>query len=42
MMRKLGLKLEGGNEKYLGLPVYVGQSKMKAFEYLKDKVWRLI
>ena len=41
-MRKLGLKSEGRNEKYLGLPVYISQSKLKAFEYLKEKVWRLI
>jgi hypothetical protein len=42
MMRKLGLKSEGRNEKYLWLPVYVGQSKMKVFEYLKDRVWSKI
>ena len=30
------------NEKYLSLPVYVGQSKKKAFEYLKDKIWARI
>jgi hypothetical protein len=41
-MRKLGLKSEGRNEKYLWLPVYVGQSKMKVFEYLKDRVWSKI
>jgi hypothetical protein len=34
--------MEGRNEKYLGLPVYVGKSKMKVFEYLKDRVWKKI
>lgn len=28
------------NEKYLGLPVHVGQSKMKTFGYLKDRIWK--
>jgi hypothetical protein len=42
MMRKLGLKSEGRNERYLGLPVYVGQSRLKVFEYLKDRVWNKI
>jgi hypothetical protein len=42
MMHRLGLTMEGRNEKYLGLPVYVGKSKMKVFEYLKDRVWKNI
>jgi hypothetical protein len=33
---------EAWNEKYLGLPVYVGRSKRKAFAYLKDKNWARI
>jgi hypothetical protein len=28
------------NEKYLGLPVYVGKSKMNTFAYLKDRIWK--
>jgi len=28
------------NEIYLGLPVHVGQSKMKTFAYLKDRIWK--
>jgi len=28
------------NERYLGLPVHVGQSKMKTFAYLKDRIWK--
>lgn len=27
------------NEKYLGLPVYVGRSKTGVFGYLKDRIW---
>ncbi|WVZ57425.1 hypothetical protein U9M48_007811 [Paspalum notatum var. saurae] len=30
------------NEKYLGLPVYVGKSKKSMFEYIKRKVWTQI
>jgi hypothetical protein len=30
------------NEKYLGLPVYVGRNRAKIFAYLKDKIWKLI
>ena len=42
MMNTLGLTSQGRNERYLGLPVYVGKSKMKVFEYLKDRVWQKI
>jgi hypothetical protein len=34
--------VEARNEKYLGLPVYMGKSKEKTFAYLKDKVWRRV
>ncbi|GJN04595.1 hypothetical protein PR202_ga22158 [Eleusine coracana subsp. coracana] len=30
------------NEKYLGLPVYIGQSKKEAFQYIKEKIWNRI
>ncbi|WVZ60116.1 hypothetical protein U9M48_010177 [Paspalum notatum var. saurae] len=33
---------EAMNEKYLGLPVAVGRSRKKAFEYIKNKVWARI
>ncbi|XP_073367695.1 uncharacterized mitochondrial protein AtMg00310-like [Aegilops tauschii subsp. strangulata] len=36
----MGLTRETWNERYLGLPVYVGQSKTKAFAYLKDRIWK--
>jgi hypothetical protein len=29
-------------EKYIGLPIYVGRSRTKAFEYIKDKIWKRI
>jgi hypothetical protein len=29
---------EDKTDKYLGLPVYVGRSRMKTFESIKDKV----
>jgi hypothetical protein len=42
MMVALGVCCEGRNGKYLGLPVYVGKSRSKTFEYLKDKIWKAI
>ena len=30
---------EAWNEKYLGLPVYVGRSKKNTFAYLENKMW---
>jgi hypothetical protein len=38
----LAIQRDAWNEKYLGLPVYVGRSKKKAFEYLKEKIWARI
>jgi hypothetical protein len=42
MMDSLGIAREAQNERYLGLPVYVGKSKTKIFGYLKDRIWNLI
>ena len=42
MMGQLGLTRETWNERYLGLPVYVGQSRTKLFAYLKDRIWKCI
>ena len=42
MMAALDIRDEGRNEKYLGLPVYMGKSKEKTFAYLKDKVWKRV
>ena len=41
-MRILNISTEASCERYLGLPVYVGGSKRKMFEYLKDRVWKRI
>jgi hypothetical protein len=41
-MEIMDIPQEAVNEKYLGLPVYMGRSKKKTFEYLKDRVWRKI
>uniref|UniRef100_A0A8I6XX79 Reverse transcriptase domain-containing protein n=1 Tax=Hordeum vulgare subsp. vulgare TaxID=112509 RepID=A0A8I6XX79_HORVV len=38
----LGLTKETWNERYLGLSVFVGQSKTKTFAYLKDRMWQCI
>jgi hypothetical protein len=38
LMASLDIGSEVRNEKYLGLPVYIGRSKSKTFAYLKDRV----
>jgi len=40
MMNALAITVEARNEKYLGLPVYMDNSKEKTFTYLKDRVWK--
>ena len=42
LMRDLEIESEAGNEKYLGLPVYMGRSKTQTFAYLKERVWKRI
>jgi hypothetical protein len=42
LMASLDIGSEVRNEKYLGLPVYIGRSKSKTFAYLKDRVWKRI
>jgi hypothetical protein len=39
MLNAFGINGETRNERYLGLPVYVGRSKTKIFGYLKDRMW---
>ena len=41
---KLSLHIqdEAYNERYLGLPIYLGRSKTKAFGYLKERIWKKI
>ena len=41
-MQQLGVQKETRNERYLGLPVYVGQSRASVFAYLKDRIWARI
>jgi hypothetical protein len=38
----LNISAEAYNERYLGLPVYLGKSKSKYFAYLLDRVWQKI
>ncbi|WVZ81974.1 hypothetical protein U9M48_029297 [Paspalum notatum var. saurae] len=40
--RAMHIEKERVNERYLGLPVSVGQSKTKTFNYLKERVWKRI
>lgn len=41
-MNALGAAGEAKNEKYLGLPVHIRRSKVKTFEYLKQRIWSRI
>ena len=42
LMEALDIATEANNEKYLGLPVYLGRSKVQSFSYLKQRVWKKI
>jgi hypothetical protein len=42
VMQSLDIGSEARNERYLGLPIYMGKSKVHTFNYLKDKVWKRI
>jgi hypothetical protein len=42
IMHVLGLGLEAHGGKYLGLPLYVGRSKVRCFEYLKERICKRI
>jgi hypothetical protein len=39
MMDTLKITSEGRNSKYLGLPAFVGKSKKRTFNYIKEKIW---
>ena len=41
-LHHIGITSEVFNEKYLGLPVFIGKSKAKAFAFLKQKIWSRI
>lgn len=38
VMAGLGIQSEARNEKYLGLPIYMGRSRSQTFSYLKDSL----
>ena len=40
--QELEIVKETMNERYLGLPVYMGRSKTKVFAYLKEPIWTRI
>jgi len=40
VMNALNIPRETTNERYLGLPVFIGKSRRKAFEFLKDRIWK--
>jgi hypothetical protein len=42
VLEELHISVEAKTEKYLGLPIYVGRSISKTFEYLKDRLWKRI
>lgn len=39
---KLNIVAEAMNEKYLGLPIYIGRSKSRTLSYIKDRIWKKI
>lgn len=39
-MNSLSLNSEAANEKLLGSPICFGRSKAKAFQYLRDRIWK--
>jgi hypothetical protein len=40
VMQILEIQKETMNERYLGMPVYVGKSKKNVFLYLKERIWQ--
>jgi peroxiredoxin family protein len=42
VLGELNIQSEARTEKYLGLPVYVGRSRKKTFQYLKERLWKKI
>jgi hypothetical protein len=38
----LNINNETSNERYLGLPVYVGRSRTNVFSYLKERIWQRV
>lgn len=42
LMQARDIQRETINERYLGLLVFVGQSKLKVFSYTKERIWKRI
>lgn len=42
VMGALNIRSETFNEKYLGLPVYVGRTRTNVFAYLKERIWQRV
>jgi hypothetical protein len=42
VMQELDIRSEARSERYLGLPIYMGKSKIQTFNYLKDRIWKRI
>lgn len=42
LANKIGVRLVGGFYIYLGIPMVLGRSKARAFDFLKDRVWRKV
>lgn len=38
-MRELNIQKQTMNDRYLGMPVHVGQCRTKVFPYLKERIW---
>jgi hypothetical protein len=41
-MEGVHISAEARTEKYLGLLVYIGRSKIQTFAYLMDRIWKKI
>lgn len=42
VMTALGIRSQTMNERYLGLPVFVGKSRSSVFDYFKERIWQRI
>jgi len=42
VMQALDIQRETRNERYLGLPVFIGRSRSQVFGYLKERIWKRI
>jgi hypothetical protein len=42
VMHSLDIRAEARTERFLGLPIYMGESKVQTFNYIKDKIWKHI